>query len=190
MSQIKMKIKTILAHDFLVYFASLFSPFAPYQWVDQGFPIGGCGPHTGGPWTPEAATFSKILHVKMKESGPIGGACAGAHTPLDPPMHMAEATQVKNSWIPQWLFFVTYARPLGLTWMVPSLEAITRKSTWLCVTTSKPLSCKKMGTWLPEKLNGKIIVDVSKSNKVGVQTKTLWPHFSIVLALGLVGSNY
>ena len=29
--------------------------------------------------------FSKILYVEMKESGPVGGACAG-HAPLDPPM--------------------------------------------------------------------------------------------------------
>ena len=31
--------------------------------------------------------ISKILYVKTKELGPLGGACAGC-TPLDPPMGM------------------------------------------------------------------------------------------------------
>ena len=39
---------------------------------------GGAWTSYGGPWTPKAATFQKILHVKTKESGPVGG---GARPP-------------------------------------------------------------------------------------------------------------
>ena len=41
--------------------------------ADPGFPVGGGVDLVGGPWTPEAATFQKFLHVKTpppKESGP------------------------------------------------------------------------------------------------------------------------
>ena len=34
---------------------------------------------------PQGGYVSKILHVKMKESGPVGGRAPGA-PPLDPPM--------------------------------------------------------------------------------------------------------
>ena len=52
--------------------------------VDPGFPVGGHGPH-GGAVDPQGGYVSKILHVKTKESGPIGGAHTGC-TPLDLPM--------------------------------------------------------------------------------------------------------
>ena len=51
--------------------------------VDPGFPIGGCGPCRGA-MDSRGSYISKILYVKMKESGPVGGvhwAC-----PLDLPM--------------------------------------------------------------------------------------------------------
>ena len=35
---------------------------------------------------PRGSYVSKILHVKTKESGPVGGARAGC-APLDPPMN-------------------------------------------------------------------------------------------------------
>ena len=41
----------------------------------------------GGAVDPRGSYVLKILHVKMKESGPMGGACAG-RAPLDPPMHV------------------------------------------------------------------------------------------------------
>ena len=52
--------------------------------ADPGFPVGGRGPRRGA-MDPRGSYISKILHVKMKESGPIGGARAG-RAPLDPPM--------------------------------------------------------------------------------------------------------
>ena len=42
--------------------------------ADPGFPVGGGGVDSRGGYV------SKILYVKMKESGPLGGACAG-HAP-------------------------------------------------------------------------------------------------------------
>ena len=45
--------------------------------VDPGFPIGGRGPHTGG-CDPRGGYVLKILHVKMKESGPVGGCVPSA----------------------------------------------------------------------------------------------------------------
>ena len=37
---------------------------------------------------PRGSYVSKILHVKTKESGPVGGRAPGA-PPLDPPMNLA-----------------------------------------------------------------------------------------------------
>ena len=49
--------------------------------ADPRFPVGGMDLVVGGgAWTPEAAMFRKILYVKMKESGPLEGRCAG-HAP-------------------------------------------------------------------------------------------------------------
>ena len=42
---------------------------------------GGRGPRTGGPWTPEAATFQKFCMSKRKNLGPVGGARAGRAPP-------------------------------------------------------------------------------------------------------------
>ena len=53
--------------------------------ADPGFPVGGGVDLVWGAVDPRGGYVSKLLHVKTKESGPIGGACAG-HTPLDPPM--------------------------------------------------------------------------------------------------------
>ena len=39
----------------------------------------------GGAMDPRGGYVSKLLHVKTKESRPVGGACAG-RAPLDPPM--------------------------------------------------------------------------------------------------------
>ena len=49
--------------------------------ADPGFPVGGAWTSYGGPWTPEAAAFQKILHVKTKESRPVGGGVRWAHPP-------------------------------------------------------------------------------------------------------------
>ena len=55
--------------------------------ADPGFPVGGGhGPHRGAV-DPQGSYVSKILHVKMKESGPVGGGAPGA-CPLDPPMRI------------------------------------------------------------------------------------------------------
>ena len=39
----------------------------------------------GGGVDSQGGYVSKILYVKTKELGPLGGACTG-HAPLDPPM--------------------------------------------------------------------------------------------------------
>ena len=38
---------------------------------------------------PRGGYVSKVLHVKMRESGPVGG---GAPPPLVPPMHLLQLT--------------------------------------------------------------------------------------------------
>ena len=53
--------------------------------ADPGFPVGGGVDLIGGAVDPRGGYVSKILHVKTKESGPVGGAHAG-RAPLDPPM--------------------------------------------------------------------------------------------------------
>ena len=57
--------------------------------ADPGFPVGGRGPPTGGGVDSRGGYVSKILYVKTKELGPLGGARAG-RTPLDPPMSCDE----------------------------------------------------------------------------------------------------
>ena len=52
--------------------------------ADPGFPVGVRGPRRGAV-DPRGGYVLKILHVKTKESGPVGGARAG-RAPLDPPM--------------------------------------------------------------------------------------------------------
>ena len=47
--------------------------------ADPGFPVGGHGPHRGGVDS-QGGYVSKILYVKTKELGPLGGARAG-HAP-------------------------------------------------------------------------------------------------------------
>ena len=53
---------------------------------DPGFPVGGRGPRRGGPDF-RGGYVLKILYVKTKESGPLGGRALGT-PPLDPPMHL------------------------------------------------------------------------------------------------------
>ena len=52
--------------------------------ADPGFPIGGMDLIEGG-MDSQGGYVLKILYVKMKESGPLWGACTG-HAPLDLPM--------------------------------------------------------------------------------------------------------
>ena len=48
--------------------------------ADPGFPVGGRGPHRGA-MDPQGGYVSKILHVKTKESGPVGGGRAPGAPP-------------------------------------------------------------------------------------------------------------
>ena len=54
--------------------------------ADPGFPVGGGVDLIGGAMDPRGGYVSKILHVKTKESGPVGGGRAPGAPPLDPPM--------------------------------------------------------------------------------------------------------
>ena len=49
--------------------------------ADPGFPVGGGVDLVRGAVDPRGGYISKILHVKTKESGPIGGARAGRAPP-------------------------------------------------------------------------------------------------------------
>ena len=53
--------------------------------ADPGFPVGGGVDLVGGGVDSRGGYISKILYVKTKELGPLGGARAG-RAPLDPPM--------------------------------------------------------------------------------------------------------
>ena len=55
--------------------------------ADPGFPVGGGVDLVGGAVDPRGSYVSKILHVKMKESGPVGGGGRAGRAPLDPPMN-------------------------------------------------------------------------------------------------------
>ena len=56
--------------------------------ADPRFPVGGRGPRSGGGGVDSQGDYVlKILHVKMKESGPLGGARTPDTSPLDPPMN-------------------------------------------------------------------------------------------------------
>ena len=53
--------------------------------ADPGFPVGGGVDLVGGGVDSRGGYVLKILYVKTKELGPLGGARAG-RAPLDPPM--------------------------------------------------------------------------------------------------------
>ena len=50
----------------------------------------------GGGVDSRGGYVSKILYVKMKELGPLGGACARRAPPLDPPMDSIQIQSVVN----------------------------------------------------------------------------------------------
>ena len=51
----------------------------------------------GGAVDPWGSYISKILHVKMKESGPVGGGALGA-PPLDPPMWCGDCSCLQRKY--------------------------------------------------------------------------------------------
>ena len=53
----------------------------PVPVADPGFPVGGGVDLVRGAVDPRGSYVSKILHVKTKESGPVGGARAGRPPP-------------------------------------------------------------------------------------------------------------
>ena len=54
--------------------------------ADPGFPVGGGVDLVGGGVDSRGGYVSKILYVKTKELGPLGGGARRARPPLDPPM--------------------------------------------------------------------------------------------------------
>ena len=64
--------------------------FWPFTVADPGFPVGGGRGPRRGAVDPQSGYVSKILHVKTKESGPVGGGAGRA--PLDPPMLQTSAS--------------------------------------------------------------------------------------------------
>ena len=74
----------MIPYFFVILFYSIITGFKTESVADPGFPIGGRGPRRGGVDS-RGGYVSKILYVKTKESGSVGGVCAG-HAPLDPPM--------------------------------------------------------------------------------------------------------
>ena len=57
----------------------------PLPVADPGFPVGGRGPRRGAVDS-RGGYVSKILYVKTKESGPLGGGVRRASANVDPPM--------------------------------------------------------------------------------------------------------
>ena len=55
--------------------------FQPKSVADPGFPVGGGVDLVRGAVDPRGSYISKILHVKTKESGPIGGGARRARPP-------------------------------------------------------------------------------------------------------------
>ena len=63
--------------------------------ADPGFPVGGGVDLVGGGVDSRGGYVSKILYVKTKELGPLGGARAG-RPPLDPPMLLLPYSRQDN----------------------------------------------------------------------------------------------
>ena len=68
-----------------------FHEIDPKSVADPGFPIGGV-PTSGGGHQLSSSYIPKNLYVKMKESGPVGGA--RRRRPLDPPLQMSQGPMV------------------------------------------------------------------------------------------------
>ena len=66
--------------------------------ADPGFPIGGGVDLIRGAVDARGGYVSKILHVKTKESGPIGGHVLGV-PPLDPPMVFSNFSSPCLTWL-------------------------------------------------------------------------------------------
>ena len=60
--------------------------------ADPGFPVGGGVDLVRGAVDPQGGYVSKILHVKTKESGPVGGGARRARPP--PRSANGEATEI------------------------------------------------------------------------------------------------
>ena len=64
----------------------------------------------GGGVDSQGSYISKILYVKTKELGPLGGAHAG-RAPLDPPMHFIFSCQLPNELRSPWTYFYDLVSP-------------------------------------------------------------------------------
>ena len=69
-----------------IVFLTKVSNYTSETVADPGFPVGGGVDLVRGAVDPRGSYVSKILHVKMKESGPVGGGARAGRAPLDPPM--------------------------------------------------------------------------------------------------------
>ena len=70
--------------------------------ADPGFPVGGGVDLVRGAVDPRGRYVSKILHVKTKESGPVGGRAPGAPPPRSANAdggHICSQIIKKNKWI-------------------------------------------------------------------------------------------
>ena len=89
----------------MITFSSVGSYVLCYPVADPGFPVGGGMDLVGGAVDPRGGYISKILHVKTKESGPIGGARAGRPPPLDPPMLSVARWKCRRDRVDHWSNF-------------------------------------------------------------------------------------
>ena len=64
-----------------------------YAVADPGFPVGGRRPRRGDV-DPRGGYVTKILYVKMKESGPVVGGVRRARPPLNPPMICVQCNSI------------------------------------------------------------------------------------------------
>ena len=65
----------------LTHTTNTISQYVSLSVADPGFPVGGGMDLIWGAVDPRGSYVSKILHVKMKESGPVGGGTCQAHPP-------------------------------------------------------------------------------------------------------------
>ena len=69
-------------------FVPQFTQMSNISVADPGFPPWGAWTLWGGGVDSRGGYVSKILYVKTKESGPLGGGVRRASANVDPPMHL------------------------------------------------------------------------------------------------------
>ena len=109
--------------------------------ADPGFPVGGGVDLVQGAVDPRSGYVSKILHVKTKESGPVGGGARRARPPLDPPMRIYNNTTCSSDLLHTYCYITSVVLNLS-TYPADSAQIYLQNQSWMSYDSLVNLICK------------------------------------------------